>query len=273
MTRDRQRYGRAFSLWRAAAPDWRAYVCHPFVQGLGDGTLPRAAFLRYLVQDYVFLVHFARAWALAVVKADTLDEMRAAAATVDALVNHEMALHVRTCAAAGITEAELASAEEAPGNLAYTRYVLEAGFSGDFLDLMAALAPCVLGYGEIGARLAGQAQPGQGPADRGPVVQGPADRGPVAQETPGQGPAGQGQARQGPAAQSPARPYAEWIATYAGEDYQRVCRDVGALIDAALARRLGDAFETTPRWPHLARRFATATRLEVGFWDMGLAAA
>jgi thiaminase/transcriptional activator TenA len=25
--------------------------------------------------------------------------------------------------------------------------------SGDFLDLMAALAPCVLGYGEIGARL------------------------------------------------------------------------------------------------------------------------
>ena len=42
------------------------------------------------------------------------------------------------------------TAEEALGNLAYTRYVLEAGFSGDFLDLMAALAPCVLGYGEIG---------------------------------------------------------------------------------------------------------------------------
>ena len=147
-------YGRAFAAWGGAAPDWDAYVRHPFVRALGDGTLPRAAFLHYLVQDYLFLIHFARAWALAVVKADTLDEMRAAAGTVDALVNHEMQLHVRTCAGAGIAEARLAEAQEAPENMAYTRYVLEAGFSGDFLDLMAALAPCVLGYGEIGARLA-----------------------------------------------------------------------------------------------------------------------
>ncbi|MFT5969431.1 MAG: thiaminase/transcriptional activator TenA [Yoonia sp.] len=27
---------------------------------------------------------------------------------------------------------------------------------GDFLDLMAALAPCVMGYGEIGVRLAAE---------------------------------------------------------------------------------------------------------------------
>lgn len=219
-------YGRAFALWRAAAPEWQAYVRHPFVQGLGDGTLPRPSFLHYLVQDYVFLTHFARAWALAVVKADTLDEMRACAATVDALVNHEMQMHVRTCAAAGISEADLAAAQEAPGNLAYTRYVLEAGFSGDFLDLMAALAPCVLGYGEIGARLAGQ---------------------------------------------GPAEAYREWIDTYAGEDYQQTCRDVGALIDGALVSRLGDSFDATPRWGRLTHRFATATRLEAGFWDMGLA--
>lgn len=221
-------YGRAFAAWRAEAPDWDGYVRHRFVECLGDGTLPRAAFLHYLVQDYVFLVHFSRAWALAVVKAETLDEMKACAATVDALVNHEMQLHVRTCTAAGIGEDALADAEEAAGNLAYTRYVLEAGFSGDFLDLMAALAPCVLGYGEIGARLAGQAS---------------------------------------------STTYGDWIATYAGQDYQKVCRDVGALIDGALARRLGPDFGSSPRWPRLTERFATATRLEVGFWDMGLAGA
>jgi len=39
-------------------------------------------------------------------------------------------------------------------NLAYTRYVMDAGLQGDFLDLMAALAPCCFGYGEIGTRLA-----------------------------------------------------------------------------------------------------------------------
>ena len=146
-----------FAAWRAAAEDWDAYTRHAFVEGLCDGTLPKQAFLRYLVQDYIFLIHFARAWALGVVKADTVDEMRVCAATVEALIHHEMDLHVRTCAASGISRDELESAAELPANLAYTRYVLDAGFSGDFLDLLAALAPCVLGYGEIGARLGHEA--------------------------------------------------------------------------------------------------------------------
>lgn len=221
-------YGTAFETWRKAAPDWDAYTRHAFVAGLGDGTLPQANFLHYLVQDYVFLIHFARAWALGVVKAETLDEMKTCAGTVDGLVNHEMALHVGICAEAGIPQADLETAQEAQGNLAYTRYVLESGFSGDFLDLMAALMPCVMGYGEIGTRLAAEAT---GTA------------------------------------------YRPWIDTYAGIEYQGVCQTVGAMVDAALTRRLGPDFTTSPRWAALQHRFDTATRLEVGFWDMGLAGA
>ncbi len=153
-------YGRAFGLWRAqAAEDWRAYTRHAFVAGLADGSLPRDRFVGYLRQDYVFLIHFCRAWALAAAKAETLAEMRAAAATLHALVTVEMPLHVASCAAEGVDAAALEATREAPETLAYTRYVLEAGYSGDFLDLMAALAPCVLGYGEIGARLAGADTP------------------------------------------------------------------------------------------------------------------
>ncbi len=216
-------YGRAFALWRAAAPDWQAYTQHDFVAALGDGTLPRAAFLQYLQQDYVFLIHFSRAWALAVAKADTMAEMQAASATLHGLIHHEMPLHIGICAQAGISQRALEATVEAPANLAFTRYVLEAGYSGDFLDLLAALAPCVLGYGEIGARLAGS-----GGA------------------------------------------YAEWCATYGGAEYQQLCRDVGALTDAALLARLGPDWADLPKAAQLAARFATATRLEVGFWDMGL---
>lgn len=150
-------YGRAFALWReAAAGPWHAHTRHAFVEGLGRGTLPRAAYLHYLRQDYVFLIHFARAWALAAAKSATVEEMKAAAGAVHALTEVEMPLHIATCAAAGIPAEALAATPERPENLAYTRYVLEAGYSGDFLDLMAALAPCVLGYGEIGARLAAE---------------------------------------------------------------------------------------------------------------------
>ncbi|KIC47838.1 thiaminase II [Tateyamaria sp. ANG-S1] len=218
-------YGDTFTAWRDATPAWPAYTGHRFVQGLGDGSLPRAAFLHYLKQDYVFLIHFSRAWALAVTKADTVDEMRLAAGTVNGLINEEIALHIKTCAEAGIDEATVFATEEQQANLAYTRYVLDAGHSGDLLDLLAALAPCVLGYGEIGAHLE---------------------------------------------AKQTSDTYADWIGTYAGPDYQKVCHDVGALIDGAVARRIGDDPMSSPRWDKLQTRFATATRLEVGFWDMGL---
>ena len=148
-------YGKTFALWREGASGaWDGYTRHAFVDGLRDGTLPRTAFLHYLIQDYVFLVHFSRAWSLAVVKSETQSEMKVCAGTVNALVNHEMSLHVKTCAAEGIDEEMLFNAAEAVENLAYTRYVLDAGIQGDFLDMMAALSPCVIGYGEIGLRLA-----------------------------------------------------------------------------------------------------------------------
>jgi len=141
-------------LKQAAGEAWPAYVEHAFVRGLGDGSLPNASFLHYLKQDYVFLIHFTRAWALAVAKSDRVEEMRQMAVTVNALLNDEMPLHVRTCAAIGISETDLAQTLEAPQTLAYTRYVTDAGLRGDLLDLLTALMPCVLGYGDIGASLA-----------------------------------------------------------------------------------------------------------------------
>lgn len=219
-------YGKTLAQWRAgAAGPWRDFTHHAFVKGLGDGSLPRAAFLHYLIQDYVFLVHFSRAWSLAVVKSETLEEMKTCAGTVDALVNHEMSLHVKTCAAEGIDEQALFEAHEAVENLAYTRYVMDAGVQGDFLDLMAALAPCVMGYGEIGLRLAD--------------------------------------------CKTSDTPYGEWIATYADPEYQAVCAEVGAMIDTAVARRIGDLAHA-PRAGVLQDRFCMATKLEVGFWQMGL---
>ena len=140
-------------LREVAGDDWRAYVEHPFVQGLGDGTLPEAAFRHYLVQDYLFLIQFARAYGLAAYKADTLAEIRAASDGLKALVEVEMDLHRAYCADWGIVEADLEAVEADGATLAYTAYVLERGLAGDLLDLRVALAPCVIGYGEIGARL------------------------------------------------------------------------------------------------------------------------
>jgi thiaminase/transcriptional activator TenA len=141
-------------LKKQASAEWRAHTEHPFTDGLADGSLPEAAFRHYLVQDYLFLIEFARAYALAVYKSPSLADMRDAAAGLSAILDVEMNLHVKLCAGWGLSPEDLERAPPASEMLAYTRYVLDAGMRGDLLALKVALAPCVIGYAEIATRLA-----------------------------------------------------------------------------------------------------------------------
>lgn len=204
--------------------DWRRYVDHPFVTALAAGTLPEASFRHYLTQDYVFLIHFSRAWALAAYKSERLADMRAAAQVMHGLLEHEMELHVQCCRSWGIEREALEDTTEASGNMAYTRYVLERGLSGDLLDLLVALAPCVCGYAEIGRTRIAHPET---------VLEG--------------------------------NPYRDWLELYAGEEFQGLARSVSRQMDDLAAERATDA-----RMTSLARTFTQATRLEIGFWDMGL---
>ena len=223
--------GRLFPLLKAAAGrHWQDYAGHAFVRGLGDGTLPLACFRHYLVQDYIFLINFARAYALGVYKAETVEEMRYALASLDGLLQSELQLHLGYCRTWGLAEAEILATPEATGNMAYTRFVLERGQAGDYLDLLVALAPCVVGYAEIGDRLL---------RDPGPRRDG--------------------------------NPYLPWIESYGGDAFQAMASDACQQLDRAAERRIGTTFEAAPRFAALARTFEQATRLEVGFWDMGLA--
>lgn len=211
----------------ACGRHWPDYIRHPFVTALGQGTLPEAAFRHYLVQDYLFLLHFTRAHALAVAKSDDLADMRYAARGIAAILDVEIDLHIEYCRGWGLSQAEMAATPEDPANIAYTRFVMDRGLAGDLLDLHVALAPCIIGYGEIGAGLA------------------------AAPDTRRQG-----------------NPYEPWIAMYAGEEYQALARGHAGFLDD-LARRRGGWARREP----LAASFTTATRLEVGFWQMGLDAA
>src|SRR5205085_9807071 len=109
-------------LVRASEDNWRAYTRHDFVLQLANGTLPEAAFRHYLVQDYLFLLHFARAWGLAVYKSDTLAEMRRAQSLLAATLDVEIGLHIDYCRGWSLSEAAMNAEPEAPETIAYTRF-------------------------------------------------------------------------------------------------------------------------------------------------------
>lgn len=136
-----------------AAPQWAAYTEHAFVDQLGGGTLPLTAFKHYLVQDYLFLIQFARAYALGIYKSPSVDDMRQSLEGVKAILDVELDLHLELCSSWGMSRDDIESAPEDTPTMAYTRFVLDAGMAGDLLDLQVALAPCIIGYAEIGAAL------------------------------------------------------------------------------------------------------------------------
>ena len=136
----------------ACADDWAAYTWHPFCRRLSDGSLPLPAFRRYLIQDYLFLIHFARAKALAVFKAESIEAMRDKTAAIAAILS-ETLMHLQYCEGWGIPEAEVRGTPESAETVSYTRYVIDRGLAGDILDLEVALAPCTVGYGEVALRM------------------------------------------------------------------------------------------------------------------------
>ncbi|KAF8923614.1 hypothetical protein BGZ58_002742 [Dissophora ornata] len=166
-------------LLKTCEDDWKKYTHHAFVQGIADGTLPRESFIHYMKQDYLFLQTYARAHGLGAFKAKTMEESKAFADIV-VHIAHESKLHIGYCAKWGITYEDMINTPESMANVAYTRYVLDIGMTGDLLDLGLAIAPCLIGYGQIGNRLYNDPKTVRGEAN----------------------------------------PYWEWIANYHDKDYQ-----------------------------------------------------
>ncbi|MGI8552207.1 MAG: thiaminase II [Dehalococcoidia bacterium] len=146
-----------------AAPIWAASERHPFVRGIGDGSLPVEKFRFYICQDYIFLVEFSRVLALATARAHDLEAMARYGAMLDATLNGEMELHRGYCERLGIGRAELEATPPAPTTHAYTRHLLHVGHTGTLGEITASLIPCQRGYAELGTALAKRGEPVEQP--------------------------------------------------------------------------------------------------------------
>lgn len=142
-------------LREAARPIWERCLAHPFVTGIGDGTLPPEKFQYFMLQDYLYLFDYARVFALGVVKARDPALMRTFAQNVDAILGGEMNIHRAYMARLGITEEQVLAVKPALDNLSYTHYMLSVAERGGPREIAAAILACSWSYAEIGTALAG----------------------------------------------------------------------------------------------------------------------
>jgi thiaminase/transcriptional activator TenA len=146
-------------LREAADPIWAAQHEHPFVRGIGEGSLDPRKFRHYIRQDYLFLIEYARLLALGCARAPRLDEMGRFARLAEAVLGSEMELHRSYAADWGISTGELEAEEPTATTRAYTDFLLRTATLGDYGELAAALLPCMWGYHEVAVGLASRGLP------------------------------------------------------------------------------------------------------------------
>src|SRR3712207_6557755 len=130
-------------LRRVAEPIWAAQHAHPFVRGIGDGTLRLEPFAYWVRQDYLFLIEYARLFGLGAARAPDLETMARFADLLQATVRAEMELHRGYAAEFGIGVDALEREPMAPTTRGYTDFLLRVAATGDFAELAAALLPCM----------------------------------------------------------------------------------------------------------------------------------
>ena len=143
----------------AAATVWEAQHGHPFIRGIGDGSLDLPRFRHWVRQDYRFLIEYARMLATASARAPDLDSMTKLAQLTNETLNVEMSMHRSYAAEFGIREDELERERMSPTCRAYTDFLVRTAATGSFPEIVGALLPCMWGFSEVGRRLAARGRP------------------------------------------------------------------------------------------------------------------
>ncbi|OAA84463.1 thiaminase II [Clostridium ljungdahlii] len=143
----------SMKLYESVKDIWDSYYEHPFVKGIGDGNLEIDKFKFYMIQDYIYLLDYARVYALGVVKSSEESIMQGFSKMVDNILNGEMNIHRHYMKKIGIKKEEIENAKVSIENISYTSYILSVSQMGDLMDLTTSLLACMWSYYLIGKKL------------------------------------------------------------------------------------------------------------------------
>jgi thiaminase (transcriptional activator TenA) len=146
-------------LWSDVEDIYAAILAHPFLAGLADGTLPRASFRHYIVQDAHYLRGYAKALAVCAAKAPDEDGTVLFAEHAAGAIAAERDLHAALMSEMGSSPEEAALEAVAPTTQAYVSYLLAAAYGGSFAEAVGAVLPCYWIYARVGDELLARSSP------------------------------------------------------------------------------------------------------------------
>ena len=132
---------------------WLGYLEHPFIKEIIDGTLEQSKFEDYLVQDYLYLKEYAKVFAMGVVKAESMEEMKFFYKSVKGTMEDENELHIRYLKEYGYKIKEVEGMNIKLENSSYTSYMNSIASKYGVREIAVAILPCTWSYNFIGQNI------------------------------------------------------------------------------------------------------------------------
>ncbi len=136
-------------LLEATKEIWESYYVHPFVKGIETGTLAREKFRYYIIQDFLYLQDYAKAFAVGIAKAKSLETTGLFSGYIALLTGSEMNIHHGYMGKFGVSQEELDNTPRALDNLSYTSYMLRVAYEEGEAEILTAILSCAYSYERI----------------------------------------------------------------------------------------------------------------------------
>ncbi len=140
-------------LLAATGEIWAKYNQHPFVLGIQDGTLDREKFRYYIIQDYLYLQDYAKAFALGIAKANSQETTSLFSGYISLLTGSEMDIHRGYMGKFNLTQEEIDATPRALDNLSYTSYMLRVAYEEGESEILTAILSCAYSYEIIAKKI------------------------------------------------------------------------------------------------------------------------
>lgn len=128
---------------------WKEYMEHPFIKELENGTLSIDKFKNYIIQDSLYLMDFARVYALGMYKSQTLKEIQNFYSILSFVNADETTTRIKYLNEWGISQEEIEKTEMKKANKDYTEFMVQIALNEKIPEILMATLPCMLSYNYI----------------------------------------------------------------------------------------------------------------------------
>lgn len=123
-------------------PIWNNCMDTPFIQELWTGKLPENKFKEYMIQDSIYLKHYARVYGQAIYCSKRLKDIQTFYSILNFVTDTESAVRIRYLKKYGVTDDDIESIKPLPENQNYIDFLLSQAKGQNVCEMLMAVLPC-----------------------------------------------------------------------------------------------------------------------------------